>query len=293
MNLIWKRLKKLVRLLYNDLHAFQNKGILISASINVDYNGNIIHSNWGDDLNYFFLKEISIKPIILTSETIFAKYFCENYLVIGSTITMFCNKNTVIWGAGLLNEDIFHNIVFKNIRAVRGPLTQKILADAGGKCPTCYGDPALLLPLHYNATKNEKEYDIGIVPHYADIAIVKQLKNMMNAHVILTRGYENWHDFIDEILKCKCVVSSSLHGLIVAEAYGIPSLWIEIDKGESRNYFKYQDFYKSIGKSHIDKPVIVDEIMTINKLIALCSKWEPGMINIDKLISSCPFPIKL
>ncbi|MFQ8823549.1 MAG: polysaccharide pyruvyl transferase family protein [[Ruminococcus] lactaris] len=40
--------------------------------------------------------------------------------------------------------------------------------------------------------------------------------------------YENWTDIIDLICSCKMVLSESLHGLIVAESYSIPSVWVEI-----------------------------------------------------------------
>lgn len=287
---LWNKVRKLFRLLTNDFKVCLHKHILISASINVGYDGKIFHSNWGDDLNYYFLKEISTFPIILTNETLFAKYIFHNYLVIGSTIAMLSNKKTVIWGAGLINKEIPDNMHICDIKAVRGPLTQVMLSQKGYSCPKCYGDPALLLPLHYKPLK-KKIYDIGIIPHYNDTRLFKQFKNIATTHLIHTQGYDNWHEFIDEILQCKCIVSSSLHGLIISEAYEVPSHWIEFKNATSRDQFKYIDFYKSIGKEA--KPLIIDENTSLATLIDICKKWQHGTINYKDLISSCPFPINI
>lgn len=288
---MWNKIKKLFRLLHNDICLMTNEYVLISASVNTNYNGELYHSNWGDDLNYYFLKEISILPIILSSETLFAKHFCKKYLVIGSTIGMLCDKNTVIWGAGLIDREIPAKMKLKNIKCVRGPLTQIELAKNGYQCPQCYGDPALLLPLYYNPSNIKKAHRIGIIAHYVDIDALNHCSNLQDIHIIRTRGYKHWLDFINEVLQCECIVSSSLHGLIVAEAYGIPSQWIEFKSSVCRDHFKYNDFYSAIGKNVT--PMIIDETTQKGDIEVACSRWEPRKINIDPLIKSCPFPINI
>lgn len=285
------KIQKLFRLIVNDIKVIFGKHILITASVNIDYNGELFHSNIGDDLNYYFLREISVRPIVITSETLIAKYLCKNYLVIGSTIAMFSNKKTVIWGAGMIDKNLPDHIHIGNIKAVRGPLTQKALNNKGIVCPSCYGDPALLLPYHYQPIDVKKKYEIGIIPHYADLNLLNHLSKLKDIHIIHTRGYNDWHYFIDEILQCRCIVSSSLHGLIIAEAYNIPSQWIEFDGTESRDHFKYHDFYLSVGKNQT--PLYIDFNTTKDDLIFECSKWKAGAIELENLISSCPFPINI
>lgn len=285
------KIQKLLRLIVNDIKVIFGKRILITASVNIDYNGELFHSNIGDDLNYYFLREISVRPIVIASETLLAKYLCKNYLVIGSTIAMLSNKKTVIWGAGMIDKVLPVNIRIGDIKAVRGPLTQEALNKKGFNCPSCNGDPALLLPLHYQPIDIKKKYEIGIIPHYADLNLLNHLSKLKDIHIIPTRGYDNWHCFIDEILQCRCIVSSSLHGLIIAEAYNVPSQWIEFDEAEDRDHFKYHDFYFSIGKEQT--PLHINTNTTKEDLIAECNKWKAGTMDLKSLIASCPFPINI
>lgn len=285
-----KRIRKLFRLIANDIKVLSRKHVIITASVNIDYDGRMFHSNIGDDLNYYFLKEISVYPIMIASETLFARFLCKNYLVIGSTIAMMSNKRTIIWGAGMIDNDLPTNIQIREIKAVRGPLTQEALGKKGFNCPPCYGDPALLLPLHYRPEGITKQYEIGIIPHYADFSLLKHFGKLRDIHVIPTRGYDDWHKFIDEILQCRYIVSSSLHGLIIAEAYKVPCQWIEFGDSKGRDHFKYYDFYQSIGKEAT--PLHIDKNTTKEDLIAECVQWKECFINLNSLIASCPFPIK-
>ena len=123
--------------------------VIINAFVFFDKQKNIVHKNWGDDINYYFLREIIRRPIVLFNRTSLAfRLMMKNYLVIGSTIDMLSNCNTEIWGAGIINRVDVLDIKFKKIHAVRGPLTRQKLIDKGYKCPEIYGDPALLLPIY-------------------------------------------------------------------------------------------------------------------------------------------------
>lgn len=291
MKNVFYKFKKLYRIIRNDYIVLFKKGILISASVSFDKQGELIHSNWGDDLNLYLLKQISIYPVVFNKETLLAKYIKNNYLVIGSTIGMESNKRTIIWGAGLLSDDYINSIKINKVLAVRGPLTRAKLINIGIKCPERYGDPALLLPYLYNP-KVSKKYAIGIIPHYSDIEALSYLPAISDIHCIKTRNYKNWLDFITEILSCEYVVSSSLHGIIISEAYGIPSHWIEFSGTIKKDHFKYIDFYKSINKGQ-EKPYLINKFTTINDLIKICKQWKKTEINVNDLIESCPFPINI
>lgn len=83
------------------------------------------------------------------------------------------------------------------------------------------------------------------------------------------------------------VVSSSLHGLIVADAYGIPSKWIKVSDKIYGDDFKYGDYYQSIGVKE-EKPLIVNEQISTVDLMNTCWKKEMN-IDLEGLLESCPF----
>jgi pyruvyltransferase len=53
---------------------------------------------------------------------------------------------------------------------------------------------------------------------------------------------------VPEILSCEFVVSSSLHGIIVAESFGIPARWLRSDKKGPAS-MKFYDYYLQTGRA--------------------------------------------
>ena len=103
-------------------------------------------------------------------------------------------------------------------------------------------------------------------------------------------GYEKWTDVIDQINMCECVVSSSLHGLIVAEAYGVPARWICVENNLLGGNFKFWDFYESIEKYNM-LPLQVDNFTSISTLYNEARSCQKGKLDLQPLINSCPFRI--
>lgn len=80
--------------------------VIINAFVFYQNNKRIKHENWGDDINYYFLREIIKSPVVLFNRTSLAfRLKLRNYLVIGSTIDMLCTQNTEVWGAGIIDAD--------------------------------------------------------------------------------------------------------------------------------------------------------------------------------------------
>lgn len=72
--------------------------ICVNACLHYSW-GKLVHRNWGDDINIFFLEKLwNRKMTYLWASSLFNKQGKTNYLVIGSTITMLTTKDTVIWG---------------------------------------------------------------------------------------------------------------------------------------------------------------------------------------------------
>ena len=165
-------------------------------------------------------------------------------MVIGSSLTLLCNSETIVWGAGIIDDTKDLPTHPKKVLAVRGPLTRQYLLDKGIECPAIYGDPALLVPKVYYPSI-EKRYKLGIIPHYSDYdsPLLDKLKQDPDVLFIKMEGYHKWTDVVDMILSCESIVSSSLHGLILSEAYQIPNCWIEIKGKLLGGHFKFHDFF--------------------------------------------------
>lgn len=120
----------------------------------------------------------------------------------------------VIAGAGKLHEETVLGFPNATVLAVRGRLTAKAL----GLENVVLGDPALLA--NELVPMADKEYDLGIIPHWTDNELEHNPKfTRFNAKVI--RVGDEPLKVISEIGKCKRIVSSSLHGIILADAFGI------------------------------------------------------------------------
>lgn len=127
----------------------------------------------------------------------------DNKLLMCGSILEFAKPGDTVLGAGHYKKKPV-NLTDVNVLALRGSLS--------GDAP-CYGDPAILLPLMYQP-KIKKKHKVGYIPHLWDRNLDQTID--VNWH---------WQDFVKAILECEEVVSTSLHGVIIAQAYGVPARW--------------------------------------------------------------------
>lgn len=129
-------------------------------------------------------------------------------------------------------------------KSVRGPLTRANVIRCGGECPEIYGDPALLLPLF--CQPSEKKHKIGIVPHYQDYNKIKS--SYGEKYHVINLVNKNPLEPAKEISSCEKIISSSLHGIISAHAYGIPAARVKFSKLHGDGS-KFDDYCASVGVS--------------------------------------------
>lgn len=241
-------------------------------------------NNFGDILNPIIVSNLSKKKII----NVRSKYCrSEHLLAIGSILDRATNKS-VVWGSGFISKDSTFIDQPKKIHAVRGPLTRELLLKMGVDCPEVYGDPALLLPLFYNP-KIKKIYKLGILPHYVD-KNSEWLDSLSSDIKIINVQNKDPLAVVSEMCECENIASSSLHGLIIADAYNIPSAWIQLSKKVFGGGFKFLDYFKSIG-SEIQQPLVISSEEKAEDLIVEC-KLRPLDIDLDLLLESFPINFK-
>lgn len=251
------------------------------------------NQNLGDDLNYYLLKELTGKEIV-NQYNLYQK-FHVNYCCVGSILdSSLVNEYSVVWGAGALLGECPIKMKPRKVCAVRGPLTRHYLQSQNIECPSVFGDPALLLPIVYQPVE-KKKYKVGVIPHYSDLRTNK-LRLFLSqcgegVQVIKLRGYGDWKKVIDEINECDFIVSSSLHGIIISDAYNIPNVWVEFSDHVLGNGFKFRDYFLSVGRS-VSEPVAINESSNLDDLLAIGEQWSPIQFDKSSLIHSCPFAIK-
>jgi len=162
--------------------------------------------------------------------------------------------------------------------------------------PEVYGDPAIVLPRYYNPDV-KKKFKIGVIPHYVDYKAVKE-HLAEDTHVtiinLLTKSVE---PTTREILECDHIISSSLHGVIVAQAYGVPALWIKFSDKLSGDNIKFYDYFESVGidfnnEQRIDVNTLnyetMQHLLSTNKDVLLPEKDILIQLQ-DGLLKACPF----
>lgn len=178
----------------------------------------------------------------------------------------------VIAGAGKLHEETKLSFPNAKILAVRGPLTAK-----GLKGNFVMADPALLADELVRV--EDKKYNLGIIPHWTDTKLEFDPRfTKYNPKII--RVSDDPLKVIQEIGQCKKIVSSSLHGIIVADAFGIPRR-IEIaprmlsHAHQEGGLFKWRDYSASINmKLEIGVTQEVDHNTIVEKEYELFDVFE-------------------
>ncbi len=233
--------------------------------------------NFGDYLSVKIVERILDSPVAIYKKTKVPK---QKLLALGSLL-YFANSGDVLWGTGSNHKQTNktdYNFTNLDVRAVRGPLTRAFIYDNFGiECPEIYGDPALLLPYLFPEFKKKKspKYPFIFIPHIYERHLFSKDDG---DHIVFPT--EPWNEVIEKILDSEFVISSSLHGIIVAEAYGIPARYVRLSEKEP--LFKYQDYYFATGRTDFNFATSIEE--------AIEMMGEPSIqFDPERLYNAFPF----
>lgn len=163
---------------------------------------------------------------------------------------VFFRPAPAIWGSGLIAP---RQLVEPNfdILALRGPLTKSCLSR-DREIP--FGDPGILASMLVE--RSPKSGSIGIVPHYVDklSPIIRKLATIDGFKIIDVEG--DCIEVLKSISECNYILSSSLHGLITADSYGIPNARIKLSNNIGGGDFKFIDYYLGMGRTPVSTDLI-------------------------------------
>lgn len=191
--------------------------------------------------------------------------------------------------------------------AVRGPFSAAMLRDAGYPMPAVWGDPAWLLPRVWPGQGVEKRWDLGVVLHISEVAekdpsagalpefrrynVPAALSGSVRIiNTVVERDIGQVRARVEDILACRRILSTSLHALAVAEAYGIPCATFDIHAGPSGSFaadddsvpldHRIRDYYAGSGRK---------DVLVYRTERHLETDWEAAMAFIDHHWEPTPF----
>ncbi|MEL6682925.1 MAG: polysaccharide pyruvyl transferase family protein [Pseudomonadota bacterium] len=210
-----------------------------------------------------------------------------HYISIGSIMSR-VKDNSIVWGTGSFGTEQFTQLSTKaRYCAVRGPLSRQLLRNVGVEVPQVYGDPALLTPLFFDAPE-EKTHKIGLVLRWSETEWLQATPG--DGVTLIDLGSRDVEGTLHQILSCEMIITSSLHGLIIADTYGIPNAYLASDTPKGGE-FKFYDYFASVNKFR--KPKAFDftsEALTVDTLMNHFD-FDGREIDFDaiNLLRACPF----
>lgn len=237
--------------------------------------------NFGDWISPYLVKQATGRSLLRPTDP---EETTEGVVLGAGSIMRLCGPNTVVWGSGIRDrrQDISPG---RLIRSVRGPFTRRRVLEVGGECPPIFGDPGLLLPRFYTPAHRRTRYRLGVIPHVSQFETVNELYGDEEGVSVVDLRTKDVESVIDRIAACEAVVSSSLHGIVACNAYGIPVRWIQFDTNIFGDDTKYSDHFAAIGREgetfldarrykKLDVDDILDEIEPYEMGIDLDALWD-------------------
>jgi pyruvyltransferase len=177
-------------------------------------------------------------------------------------------KRLIIWGSGAIdNRRLF--LRGSTILALRGrgsALAAGIMRDLP------FGDPGLLVSEMVGS--GEPNGRIAFVPHYADKDLELVSRIASDERFLLVDVEAPWQQVVGKISSCDSVMSSSLHGLVIADAFQKPRAWIELSKNLKGDGFKFRD-YESAFDDRSAVPISIGDLRQTEAAIPILKDTEP------------------
>lgn len=282
-------------------------------------------ANLGDALSPVIVSALSGVPIVHRD----FESWKRRLACVGTIGHGFKNGVVHFWGTGIdpLKNPIDRSLEYYqkppktkfHIHALRGRFSAQIFGNQEMSVPTVYGDPVWFLPSIIQPAL-EKQYELGVIVHLSelteltDTAGIKEhllryklppsLTNRIRIITTITQpNFAALEQKVQEITSCKRIVSTSLHGLVIAETYGIPCVWFrhygrgvayaQLDDESERVDWRVRDFYSGVG---VNKLFVYGQrrgkLTDWEDLIRVIDMhWEPVHWSAESFLEAFPLPL--
>lgn len=250
------------------------------------------HPNFGDDMTPWVLPRYGVVPV-------HRRPSAARLAGVGSILEFLDpDFDGAIWGSGLMH-DRPHPLPKAKVLAVRGHLTRERIGAPDG---VALGDPGILAARLMR--RPSPRWDVGLVPHghHRSHDPFLALAESAGLRVRLIDVHRTAARTVREIAACGAVVTTSLHGLVTADAFGVPAVWTTLEPPLTGGAFKFLD-YESVITPGTSRYVAFDERMPLQELIghaspaprhtvaASCDALEAAIARLPETLGGLPrFP---
>lgn len=216
--------------------------------------------NFGDLLTPLLLPDYGVMPLLTPAPQ-------ADLIGVGSLIHQLpADYSGVLWGTGLIHDEPT-SLPAAQTLAVRGELT---LDRLGSPKVRTLGDPGLLLA--HKVRRTAPTHDIGVVPHFIH-GDEPHFARLISGHPIPVKVVDVRRPPVavaQAIASCRAIVTSSLHGLIVADALGIPAIWVRSSAALFGGDFKFRD-HETVAKPGRIRGHVLADLESLDEAAALAT----------------------
>lgn len=226
-------------------------------------------NNFGDLITPLILEHYNFTPVYASPKR-------ARLVGTGSLIEHVpANYSGYILGTGAISDKTRYAFPNAQILGVRGELTRRLL-DAPKD--VTLGDPGLMA-VRLAGIQAKPQWTLGIVPHYVDQpnVFVQRLQETYPSDIRIINVLQNPTTVFQEIASCQNIISSSLHGIITADALAIPNRWIILSDKVLGGTFKFRDYYSSYELQR--SPLEITQDIPLRTLL---EQIQPPPPNIEK-----------
>lgn len=211
-------------------------------------------------------------------------------LAVGSVLQQ-AREGDVVWGAGINGKSWprrLKTIDSLHVAAVRGPLTRRALQRFGFEVPAVFGDPGLLFPELFRdeiaqagetVRRKYGKADVIYIPNLNDESLLPERFAHLPEGVTLVSPTAAPIEVAAMVAQARLVISSSLHGLVFADACGVPC---RPHLSAFEPIFKYVDYFEGVGRSQYAFHLTIEDALEAADL---------AMVQIDtsQILQAFPF----
>ncbi len=199
--------------------------------------------NFGDDINPSFFEKIHGRPVRFAADR------SRPHVLGAGSILEHATPSSIVCGSGFL-EPPHAPVTPSQIVAVRGALTA---TACGADSSVLLGDPLVLIDAFVERTTPQHRF--GFVPHIKSVARWRGFDT--RGHRVIDPAWSPWR-VVKDIASCELIFSQSLHGLIVADALGVPNVWVSPTDEMRGGSFKFDDYFSTLDRAKLAVPESAD-----------------------------------